>query len=331
MSEPLSAFVAARQDAWTELGGLVEGSRGSVRRLDAERVRHLGRLYRQAVADLAYARRAYPKDPVTTRLEVLVGRARPVLYGTVRERRSLVHFVTTGYWQRVRERPAFLAAAAIVLLVPTLAMGAWAHANPAAAERVAQASPLTANLADGGKPRDPDTQKVTGAGKNAGLSGEIFTNNVQVALATFAGGLTAGVFTIISLLFNGLLLGLLSGLLIREGYSDTLWRLIVPHGILELSLITASATAGLRLAWAMVHPGHRTRTASMVAEARGGIELALGSCLLLVPCGIVEGSVTIRGLPTPAALSVGIGLGVAYWGLVAWRGRPDPVTAEPTP
>ncbi len=98
--------------------------------------------------------------------------------------------------------------------------------------------------------------------------------------------------------------------------------------MLELSLIVAAGTAGLRLGWALVHPGHRTRVEPLVAEARPSLELALGSAALLVPCGLVEGFVTPRGLSTPSAMAVGFNLGALYWAMVAWRGRPSPDEAR---
>ncbi len=328
MRQPLQRFVEERQDRWQDLGALVTGAKGSVGRLDAPTVRHLGTLYRTAVADLAYARRAYPKDPVTLRLEELVGRSRPLVYGTVVERRSVAHFATTGYWQGVRARPWMLLVAALAMFLPAIGIGLWSHANPDDAGRVAQISPVTAGVADG--PRDPDTQKLTDTGVNTALSAQIFTNNARVALAAFALGLTGGVLTLFSVAFNGAILGLVAGLSIEGGHGEALWRLIVPHGVLELSLLVVAAAAGLRVGWALVHPGHLTRAESLAREGRAAVEVALGSAALLVPCGVVEGFVTPRGLTLPYALAVGLGLGALYWAMVLWRGRPDLTAVPPT-
>jgi uncharacterized membrane protein SpoIIM required for sporulation len=328
VGEPISTFVADRTERWTDLEELITQAGGSVRRLDPPSVRRLGERYREVVADLAYARRAYPHDALTARLERLAGRARPLVYGTVRERPSVRHFATTGYWQRVRERPLVLLVSGLLLVVPTIATGFWVHTNPTEARSVSRFSEMTAGIGERG-PRDPDTQKVTDIGRNVGFSGQIFTNNAMVALRAFAGGLTAGVLTIVSLVLNGFIVGLAAGLVIETGHGEVIWRLLVPHGVLELSLIVAAGAAGLRLGWAMVHPGHRTRGEALVAEARPCLEVAIGCAVLLVPCGIVEGFVTPRGLATPWALAVGFGLGAIYWALVLWRGRP--VTAVPTP
>jgi uncharacterized membrane protein SpoIIM required for sporulation len=325
--ETLVAFTASRRPAWDDLAALVSRAR---RRggLDRAEVRRLGLRYREAVADLAVARRRFAGDPVTEQLDRLVADARGVVYGQLTERRSFVRFATTGYWQRVRERPRFLLAAAVALWVPMGLLGLWAHANPADAARVAAVSPLSAGLAEGGV-RNPDTEKITDVEANTALSAEIFTNNARVALVAYAGGLTGGVLTLVALVFNGMLVGLIAGYAVQLGAGEAVWRLIVPHGVLELSLITVAGAAGLRTGWALLRPGHRTRAQALADDGRAGLELAAGSALLLVPCGLVEGFVTPRGLSTPMALLVGFGLAGTFWAMVLWRGRPDPVGAAP--
>lgn len=322
MPEPLPRFVERRSARWDEVDALIERSGGHAGHLDPGAVRQLGRGYRQLAADLAQARRRFPADPVTTRLEHLARQARSVLYGNVRQRGSVLHFVTTGYWRRVRERPWFLGIAAVALFAPALVLGAWTNLDPTGARQVAQISPVTADLADGGG-RDPDTERETDATVNVNLSAQIFTNNARVALVAYAGGLSGGVLTLVSLAFNGLVVGLAAGLATLSGNGGSFWRLVVPHGVLELSLIVAAGAAGLRTGWALVHPGHRTRVEALAVDGRAGVEIALGSAALLVPCGLVEGFVTPRGLSLPAALAVGLGLGAVYWALVWWRGAPE--------
>lgn len=328
MSEPLPLFAERRQESWADLGALIEQAGGRITKLDPQEVRRLGRRYREASADLAVARRRFPSEPLTRQLDDLVSRARPLVYGSVVRRQSAVEFATTGYWRRVRERPAFLVISAVALVLPMAIVGLWAHGNPADAASVAQVSPLTAGLGEDA-PRDPDTQKVTDIGANAALSSQIFTNNIRVALAAFAGGLTGGVLTVVSLAFNGLILGLVAGLAARTGYGTTVLRLVIPHGLLELSLIIAAGAAGLRVGWAILHPGHRSRGEALAVEGRAGVEIAIGTAVLLVPCGLVEGFVTVRGLSLPVALAVGIGLAAAFWAMVLWRGAP--VRSAPQP
>ncbi|HMS87571.1 MAG TPA: stage II sporulation protein M [Acidimicrobiales bacterium] len=328
MTELLSEFVSTRRDGWDRLDALVQRAGGRVHRLTPAEVRELGAGYRRLVADLAYARRRFVADPVTARLETLARDARPLVYGSVTERESVAHFATTGFWRRVAERPVFLVVSALLLFAPMGALALWAHGHPEEAARVAQVSDLSAGVGEGegGGMRDPDTDKVTETGTNAGFSAAIFTNNARVALVAYAGGLTGGAITVVSLVFNGLLVGLIAGLAVQAGSGEAFWRLVVPHGVLELSLIVVAGAAGLRTGWALVHPGHRTRVEALAVEGRAGVEMALGAALLLVPTGLVEGFVTPRGLSLWSALAVGVALGAVFWALVWWRGRPAPAS-----
>lgn len=319
MPEPLPQFIARRQATWDALDRSLGPDRGD-ERTDVAMVRWQALAYRQAVADLAYARRRFPGDPVTGRLETLVRTARGRLYGSVTRRASFVAFVTTGFWRRVAEAPWALLLAAVLLFAPGVALGAWSHAHPAEAAKVAQVSSLSAGAGEG-QVRDPDTEKVTAFDENAAFSSEIFTNNVRVAFIAFAGGVTGGVLTALSLLFNGLILGLVFGLGVEAGNGEAIVRLVAPHGVLELSLIVVAGAAGLRLGWALLRPGHRTRMAAMADEGRAAAEMALGAGLLLVPCGLVEGFVTPRGVGLATALAIGFGLGASFWAAVLWRGR----------
>src|SRR5205807_124360 len=72
----LDAFVRQRTPEWEELGRLVQSARRRPERLGPAGVRRLGSIYRAVAADLALARRRWPGDPVTVRLEDLVGRSR---------------------------------------------------------------------------------------------------------------------------------------------------------------------------------------------------------------------------------------------------------------
>ena len=102
-------------------------------RLEPAAVLELGALYRQAAADLAFARRRFPGDPVVLRLEDLVVRGRGAVYGHARRGGRVRDFVARGYWRRLAERPVPLLAAWALLLVPAVAAGLWALSDAGAA------------------------------------------------------------------------------------------------------------------------------------------------------------------------------------------------------
>src|SRR5690348_2122285 len=119
-------FVADRSPAWSELEGALGVAGDRPERLGSAGVRRLGELYRAAVADLAYARRAFAGDPLVPRLEALVLRARACVYGRVGRRASVWQFVSRGYWRRLAERPWLVFAAWALLLLPAVLGFLWA-------------------------------------------------------------------------------------------------------------------------------------------------------------------------------------------------------------
>jgi len=308
------AFAAERQPAWDDLASLVASARGRARRLPAGDILRLGARYRETAADLAYARRRFGDDPVTRRLEVLVLRSRPLVYGAPVRRGSLVSYLSHGYWRAIAERPRPLVAAWLLMLLPALLAGLWALADPAAAGGLVPAAYRGVS--------DPHHQGLIlhGAGEHAGISIGIFVNNIQVTFIAYAGGLTLGLLTGYVLATNGILLGAVAGLATGAGNGGDLLRLIVGHGVLELSCIAVCAAAGLRVGWSIVEPGAGTRAEALKAEAGRSVGIVLGTMPWLVLAGLVEGFVT-GSYPLAVVLPLGIALGALYWGLVFALGR----------
>ena len=306
-------FVEERSADWAELGALLDRARGRPQRLGADGVRRLGALYRAAAADLGLARRAFPDDPVTAQLAALVVRGRQVVYAQGARRQSLWQFLATGYFQRVVERPRLLALAAALLVVPLVLGWIWGLNDPPAAVGLL---PEEYRSSRGGEP-------IAGSlslSEQAGFSGQIFTNNIRVTFMAVAAGITLGLGTAALAIYNGLLVGVLGGISAVDGTAERFVALVVPHGVLELSLIIVSVMAGLRLGWALVEPGHRTRLESLTGEARPAVELVLGTMPWLVLAGLVEGFFTGSGPTLVPSLVVGVVLGAVYWALVIWRG-----------
>lgn len=318
----LDRFLRQREPAWAELAELVQAARGRPEQLGPAGVRRLGGLYRAAAADLALARRRFPLDPTVPRLEDLVGRARHLVYATQARRESVRDFLGRRYWRRVAERPALLAVSALLLLGPLALSAVWAGNDPAAAAGVAPGA--LGGLAD----RGGGTDLGLSPAESTAMSSQIFVNNIRVSLTAFAGGISAGLLTAAALIFNGLFIGVITGLAVSAGHTGPFLELVVPHGVLELSCIVVAGAAGLRMGWALVEPGRGRRSQALALEARAAAELALGTVPWLVLAGVVEGFITPAGIGVAPAVAVGSGLGVAFWLLVWRRGRPA-AGAEP--
>jgi uncharacterized membrane protein SpoIIM required for sporulation len=319
----LDAFVRERSPLWGELEKSVRAAGKRPERLGPGGVRRLGTLYRSTAADLAFARRAFPGEPLVERLEGLVARARALVYAVPGRRGSLWAFLATGYWRLLAERRLPLLIAAVLLFGPWILSATWALSDPSAA-----ASFVPGDYSAITEPRPAGEDLGLSPGQEAAFSSQIFTNNIRVTILAFAAGILAGVGTAAVLIMNGVLLGVVSGLAIEAGNGRPFFELVTAHGVLELSCIVVAGAAGLRFGWAFVEPGRRTRADSVRNEARPAVALILGTAPWLVVAGLVEGFVTPAGTGLTTVVIVGFTLGAIFWGLALWRGR---ATGEPVP
>ena len=314
-------FLHEREPDWRELEGLLGGRRRA--RRDARAVVALAALYRGAAADLALARRRYRGDPVIARLESLVVRGRQAVYSEEPRRVSPWQFFGRIYWQRVRERPGVLMLAIALLLVPAALAAAWALDDPGAALG------LVPGEFRGAVEPVGDTGMT--ATESAAFSSAVLTNNIQVTLLAFAAGLVFGLGTAVVLAFNGATLGAITGGAIGAGNGAEFAEFVTAHGIIELSCICVAAAAGLRVGFAIVAPGSRTRGDALMLEARAAIAIVLGTIPWVVLAGLIEGFVTRAGFGLVPGLILGIGVGALYWTLVIMRGRPAPQALPAAP
>lgn len=129
------------------------------------------------------------------------------------------------------------------------------------------------------------------------VASKIISNNVTVTYLVFAMGLTAGIGTILLLVFNGVAVGSGVGLFASYGVARLIVAFIAPHGVLELSAICIAGGGGLLIAKGIVLPGSRTRRDALVENGRRAINLIAASSLLLLVAGTLEGLVSPRVWP----------------------------------
>lgn len=306
-------FLAERGADWSELEALLTRSKGRPERLGAAGVLRLGSLYRAAAADLAVARRHLPGDPVVGRLEHLVTRGRQAVYADEAKRASPVRFLTTDYWQLVARRRTPLLIAAALLLVPAVLSAIWAVSDPGAALGLVPEEFRGAV--------EPVGDTGMSGTETAAFSSEVLTNNIQVTFVAFALGLLAGFGTVFIVAYNGLILGVIAGGAIDAGNGVEFVEFVFAHGVIELTCIVVAAAAGMRMGWALVDPGPRTRGAALAAEAREAVVIVLGTAPWLVLAGFIEGFVTRSGFGLGPGIALGLLVGGAYWALVVVRGR----------
>jgi uncharacterized membrane protein SpoIIM required for sporulation len=317
----LERFVSSRAAEWRALDALVRRARGGVGRLTTAELLELGERYRSAAADLALARRSFPHEPATEELADLVGRARGVVYARSAHGESVGRFFSTTLWRELRAMSSLLWLAVAVIAGSVLLGVLWALWDPASAS----------GLLPSGSHISVHTNGAfygVSVVSRGGLAAEIFVNNIIVACLVVAGGFTYGVITVCSLAYNGALLGVLGTLEWKGGGFSQFVRLVVPHGLLELSCFALAGAAGFAIARALIDPGRRSR-AEALSDATGSLAAAIvGVMTFLVCAGTVEGFITPWDLSLPAALGLGVALCAAFWSAVVLRGRRAPEGAS---
>ncbi len=142
------------------------------------------------------------------------------------------------------------------------------------------------------------------------LSLQILANNVVVSLVAWCAGFLFGLGTFYILGLNGMMLGAVFAFSGLHGLGGSLFRFIVPHGPVEISVMCLSGAAGATVGEALIRPAHGTRTESFRAAALESGKLLSACLLLLVGSGLIEGYIS----PDPAVpLWARIAIGVGYW------------------
>jgi uncharacterized membrane protein SpoIIM required for sporulation len=140
----------------------------------------------------------------------------------------------------------------------------------------------------------------------------VWTNNAWISAQAVAFGVT-GFWVPFILFMNAQSTGMAAGLFIATGKVDVFFSYILPHGLMELTAVFIACAAGLKIFWAMVRPGPRTRIQAVADEGRSLITIALGLVLVLLISGVVEGFVTPSPLPVWAKITIGAVVLAGYW------------------
>jgi uncharacterized membrane protein SpoIIM required for sporulation len=311
----IDRFIARNARTWDRLDELSSRAGRGLRRLTPGEVDELVETYQRVSSHLSHARVAYADPALTSRLTRSVSQANGVIYASrSRTMRAVADFFAWRFPAAVWQSGRFVAVSAALLLVPALAVGAWIATSDEALDASAPDAVREAYLEEDFEDyysSEPATQFAT----------EVTVNNIQVAITAFASGVLLCLPAALLLAFNGANVGFAGGLFADAGELGRFFGLILPHGLLELTAVVVAGAAGLRLGWAVIAPGDRTRGQAVGAEARQSGVIALGLVLAFAVAGLIEGFVTGRGVPTGLRVGVGVAAELAFVSWVVVQGR----------
>lgn len=311
----IDQFILAHSPAWNRLDELSARCAGRTTNLSPDDLDELVALYQRSSSHLAHARTAYDDAALIGRLSRTVGAARTVIYArrsrpTTAVRSFLVSAFPGAVWQQRR----LLVVAALFTFVPAVGMGIWLANSPRA---LAVDVPIEQQqLIAEHEFADYYSSDSAGA-----FAAHVVTNNILVGFQAFAFGIFGGVLTAYVLLLNGYSIGVMAAVMHARGAADVFWGLITPHGLLELTAVVIAGGAGLRLGWALMVPGERTRSEALAEEGQRSVVVVLGLALCFLVAGVIEAFVTPSGMPTALRIMVGVSVEVAFVSYVWVLGR----------
>lgn len=299
-------FVALRQASWeTFRRRAVDLEQNGVGHLTGDEVLAFAAAYRAVAADLARAVTYGVDERAVAHLERIVTAGHNALYGMRRVRRLPARRLLLGILPgAVVRRRREVVTAALLFLIPAAVGFGLIRERPATADQVLP-DVMLARAAAG------STRQAEGTGYAEApspylplVASHIITNNVQVAIAAFAFGITAGIGTALVLTFNGLFFGAVLGHFANVGVAGWLLTFVAGHGVLELTAIFIAGGAGLRVARALIAPGDLARSDALVIAGREALQLVGAATCLLLLAGTIEGLLSASDAPAPLKLAV---------------------------
>lgn len=306
----MEAFVAEHRGDWARLEALTRR-----RRLSGPETDELVALYQRTTAQLSVLRSS-GYDPLLAAL----------LSGQLARSRAAVTGVQVSFWQAVsrfatvsfpaaayRTRRWWLGAA-IVSMVATVLIG-WEVARSPALQASLLTKQQIANLVR------YQFRHYYSAFDGRSFAAMVWTHNALLAAETVLGGLLLGIPILYFLYGNAVNLGIVGALMISHGRAEEFWTLLLPHGMLELTVVFLAAGAGLRLGWTVIDPGPRPRGRALAQEGRAMVTIAMGLAGVLLVSGLIEAFVTPAPLPAWVRIGIGAVAEVAFIAYVLVLGR----------
>jgi uncharacterized membrane protein SpoIIM required for sporulation len=305
----IDAFSAVNGDKWARLYELAYK-----RRLDGSEADELLRLYQTTSAHLSLLRSVAPESGLSASLSATLAQARTRFTGARSNfMDDLARFFVIALPAALYRIRWLTVWCGLAFCLVAGAYALWIATSPDALRALGSDATVKQYV-------ERDFVDYYSENPAASFAAAVWTNNAWIAAQAVALGIT-GFWVPMILFSNAQGLGIAAGVFAAVGKSDVFFSYILPHGLMELTAVFIACAAGLKIFWAMVSPGPRTRGQAVAAEGRSLITVALGLVVVLFVSGLVEGFVTPSSLPVWAKITIGAAVLAAYWTYVLVWGR----------
>ena len=299
----LDALASARHDDWQRLDALA-----GRRRLDGPEADELIERYQAGASDLSLVKTTAGSTALGDRLSVSLARARLTFTGAPENPlRQFTRFAVVSLPAALYRLRWLTLAVALATFAVAALYAWWIGGDPRVLATLGTEREFR-QLAEEGF--------VAYYSENpaASFAGSVWTNNAWIAAQCVAFGVL-GVWVPWVVLQNAQSLGVTAAIMFAYDEADTFFLYIAPHGLLELTCVFVAAAAGLRIFWAWVAPGPRSRGLALAEDARSLFSVAIGLVFFLFVSGLIEGFVTPAPWPWPVKIGIGV---LAFGGFLAY-------------
>jgi uncharacterized membrane protein SpoIIM required for sporulation len=127
---------------------------------------------------------------------------------------------------------------------------------------------------------------------NIQMAGYYINNNVTIAFQSILYGVTYGLGTLFTLVYNGIMIGSIAGFVVSEGHGANFFNFVIAHSSLELLGICLAASAGLSIGLSMIIPTAEKRSRSFKNKVLEISPIILTSALFITIAAFIEGFIS---------------------------------------
>jgi uncharacterized membrane protein SpoIIM required for sporulation len=306
-------FIEQNKEKWREFESLMED--------EAHDPERLGQLFVQITDDLSYARTFYPNRSVRVYLNDLAQQVFHKLYRTrKRKRNRLTSLFSDEIPSAVYHARRELLVSLIVFTVAVCCGILSGMKNPEFARTIlsdAYIEMTEENIAGG------DPMAVYKGDNQFYVFAYIAFNNLRIDFYTFVSGLFFGIWTILMLIYNGVMVGAFQYFFAERGFFSESFLAIWMHGTLELSAAVIAGGAGLILGRGLVFPGTYSRLQSLIISARQGLKVLMIALAMTTLAAVIESFLTrYTGIPNAVRLVFilsSFAFVIGYFIILPWR------------
>jgi uncharacterized membrane protein SpoIIM required for sporulation len=150
-----------------------------------------------------------------------------------------------------------------------------------------------------------DISEIRDINSNIQMAAYYINNNVTIAFQSILYGVTYGIGTLYTVVYNAVFIGSIAGFVVSEGYGNNFFSFVIAHSAFELLGICLAASAGLAMGLSMIIPTSEKRSKAFKNKALEVSPIILTSAMFITAAAFIEGFVS------PTRISIWIKISIA--------------------